>query len=79
MYDILLKLLSDVSNIQFCLAVETVAVTCKKLPGRRAEVFVDDFNDSVLFGCGAGVLRCGIEHTDTFLPLVGIQIFLAVV
>lgn len=48
----------DVRDIQFCLTGETVALAGEKLPWRRVEVFADDFNDSVLLGCGAGMLWC---------------------
>ena len=56
-----------------------MAFSAKKLPGRRAEVFDEVFNDSVLLGCGAGVFGCGIEHTDALLFLGGVQVLFAVV
>ena len=44
--------------------VEAIALAGEKLPRGGAEVFVYDFNDSVLLGCGAGVFGRGVKHTD---------------
>ena len=68
-----------VSDIQFCLAGETVALAGEKLPWRRAEVFAENLYYSVLLNCGAGMLWCGVEHAYKFVFLAGPQIVLAVV